>query len=160
MSSRTEELKERGANRVSGGGSDAPFIKWPEKTGKHYAYIEGRSLSVWEGKFGAVLTMTADHGEAIRAVTSTEDGEPETVKLEPGMKVNVGLNYSSLKDFVPRVEIGHEYHIAFNGWEKSRGGNTYRVFEVLDMGGPPPDEVEERDINADLEEEDDSSLPF
>ncbi len=159
MGNRTDELKQSGANRVAGGGSDAPFVKWPEKGGKHYAYVEGKALSLWEGKYGAVLTMTADHGQSIRAVSGTED-EPQIHKIEKGMTVNVGLNYTSLKDFAPKVQIGHEYHIAFEGWEKSRGGNTYRVFEVLDLGGPPPDEASEPDYSDFPEDEEGDDLPF
>lgn len=157
--SRTDELKGKGATQISGGGADAPFLKWPEKGGKGYAYIEGKVLSMWEGQYGPVLVMTADHGEGIKATLVMEEGaEPEAVRIEQGMVLNVGMGSTVLKGFVANMQVGHEYHIAFTGWEKSRTGNTYRMFEVLDLNAPEPENGDE--YTEEALEEDDSSLPF
>lgn len=129
--SRTEELENSGARSVGGGG-EHPFVKW----GEHRAYVEGRVINYWESKYGGVFTVSvdkcSDHLEA-------QMGRDEPmVGVEPGQTVNVGLQYSAL-DGLDESYQGHDLHIAFEGWEKSKSGNRYRIFKVFDI---TPDEPE------------------
>ncbi len=132
--SRTEELRDSGARRLAGGGSDAPFLKWPDKGGLSYAYVEGCVSSIWSGKYGPNITITAEHGQGIRAVSGSEADQRQH-KIEPGMELNVSLGYSALRDAAELIETGHSYHIAFIGWARSAGGQQYRMFEIYDLGG-------------------------
>jgi hypothetical protein len=152
--SRTDELREGGTPQIGGGGGGAPFVKWPEKGASEYAFIEGEVFAKWTGKYGTTVTMRADHGQFIRAVSGSEDDQVEH-KIEPGMDLNVSFGYSTLKEAAELIEVGHSYHIAFSGWRKSEsGGNTYRMFEVFDLGGT----VEENIDGDHLSDPDD--LPF
>lgn len=123
--SRTDELRDEGAKQVGGGG-EHPFVKW----GESRAYVEGEIVSYWESKYGGVFTMRvfdcSDHLEA-------QMGQDEPmVKVEPGQTVNVGLQYSALEGLGEKY-VDKSLHIAFEGWEKSRTGNRYRVFQVFDV---------------------------
>jgi len=157
--SRTEELRGGGARRI-GGGSDHPFLKWPDKGGASHAYVEGPVTAIWAGKYGQNLTIVAEHGQAIRAVSGGE--EQTEYKIEAGMELNVSLGYSALKEAADEIQIGNSYHIAFTGWEKSKkGGNEYRMFEVYDLGSAEsePEMEDTSDGNPPWHDEPDD-LPF
>lgn len=174
--SKTDELREGGARKVGGGG-DAPFVKW----GNSYAYVEGVLQAIWEGDYGenakVHVTDCSDNLEA----SMGKDDEPSGV-LE-GDTVNVSLNYSALDGITPGLK-GKVVHVAFEGWQKSKRGQEYRVFTVFDLGapedgesepdpepsarqagpgapgaeGPPPDEYD--DFGHEADPSPDSDLPF
>lgn len=152
--SRTEELRDQGAPRLTGG-NNAPFLKWPDAGGADYAYIEGHVSAKWSGKYGTNVTMVAEHGQGLRAVSGKEDDKTE-MRVEANMELNVSLGYAVLKEAAERIVVGDIYHIAFVGWEKPKsGGKPYRMFEIYHVGSsePDPEFTEEK-----LEDPDD--LPF
>ena len=173
--SRTDDFRQGGASdrTGSGGGGGAPFIKWPK--GADYAWVEGEVLNIWEGKFGDSVTLKITaHSKALVAKGRGEDGEEVMSRPTVGDEVNVGLNSSALQDTLSRDDKGKVAHIAFEGWEESKGGNQYRLFTVLlmedrapssDNGAtesePPKAEWGGVDEQAEgFEESDPASLPF
>jgi hypothetical protein len=134
--SRTEQWKERGARSLSGGGGiSAPFVKWP-KDGS-YAWLEGRVVSVWDGKYGEVATVKLTAVSPNLGAVEGAGEERRRVQVGTGDTLHVGLNYSALEGIGPDQE-GHLVHLAFTGWAESKGGDRYRAFEVLEA---PEDEA-------------------
>ena len=131
--SRTDDLRQDGASdRTGGSGGGAPFIKWPKDS--NYAWVEGRLSKIWAGHYGdsATIEVTAT-SKGLAAKGRDEAGEEITSTPNPGDVVNVGLNSSALQDTLSQDDVGENVHIAFEGWEESKGGNNYRVFTVLVM---------------------------
>ena len=146
--SRTDDLRQGGAtDRTGGSGGGAPFIKWPKDS--DYAWVEGKLQKIWTGKFGdsATIEVTAT-SEGLVAKGRDEDGEEITSKPKSGDVVNVGLNSSSLQDTLSQDDVGEAVHIAFEGWQESKGGNSYRLFTVLVMAERKAASVEEETVGA------------
>jgi hypothetical protein len=141
--SRTEELRRGGATERGGGGGGAPFVRWPDS----YAFIEGRVINVWTGKYGDTATLhVTGASPGLQAGGKTEDGEKYARKVTPGTEVNVGLNYASLQGTISAADQGAHFHIAFEGWGETKKGDRFRMFAVLEtpgdkaaVGADPPD---------------------
>ena len=158
--SRTDELREAGASdRTGGGGGGHPFVKWPKD--KEYAFVEGRLTKIWTGKYGdtAVIDI-AQHSDGLAVKGRDEEGNEITTSPTAGDTVNVGLNSASLKDTLSQDDVGSDVHIAFEGWEESKGGNTYRLFTVLVMGGRKVAQVGGSSDGPDGIEYESDTLPF
>lgn len=125
--SRTDELASSGAKQIGGGGN-APFVKW----GDNRSYVEGRVLNLWESQYGMNARIAVEKASSGLEASSGK-GEPR-VRVEPGMEVNVGLNYTALAGLT-EDQVGHDVHVAFEGWVESKSGNDYRNFRVFDLGG-------------------------
>lgn len=129
--SRTERWKERGGRSLGGGGRgiSAPFVKWPRDGS--YAWLEGRVVAVWPGKYGEVATveLTALSRNLVAVEGAGEDRR--RVQVGEGDMLNVGLNYSALEGIGPEQE-DRLIHLAFTGWAESKTGDQYRAFEVLE----------------------------
>lgn len=125
--SRTDELRDSGTAKNISGGGNAPFVKW----GDRRAYVEGEIVSLWESQYGMNARMRVQKASS-SVEASPGKGEPR-VRVEEGMEVNVGLNYTALTG-VTQDQLGHVVHVAFEGWEQSKAGNDYRAFSVFDLG--------------------------
>jgi hypothetical protein len=125
---RTETLREKGARQRSSG-DRAPFVNWPDE----YAFIEGVVTDLWEGKYGKVARMrVAAVSDGLLAV----DGEGEDRKefaINFDDVVNVGLSYASLRETIEEQDQGSAFHIAFEGWDTTKGGQKFRLFRVIDL---------------------------
>lgn len=124
--SRTDDLRDKGARSVTGGGADSPFVRWPDS----YAWVEGRVLSFWSGKYGKVMTLRLTSASKNLRAGDADDPEP----VSSDQVINVGLSSTALQDVPEEVSTGAVVHVAFEGWETSeKSGNDYRVFEVLEL---------------------------
>lgn len=149
--SRTDELRKHGGRERAGSGTGGshPFVKW----GEEYAWLEGRLIDTWEGQFGltGVMEISAVGAAPLSATGKDEDGKEFTVQVVAGETVNVGFNHSSLQGKITDEDEGKNWHIAFEGWQKSKStGNRFRVFAVIEL-------TERETVPAD---DDDSGLPF
>lgn len=150
--SRTDELRQGGGRERAGSGSDGshPFVKW----GEDYAWLEGRLIDTWEGTYGltGVMEITATGAAPLSAKGKNDDGNEYTVPVKVGDTVNVGFNHSSLQGKITADDKDKNWHIAFEGWQKSKStGNRFRIFAVIEL-------TERATVPADDEPED--GLPF
>lgn len=132
--SRTDDLRAGGnvSDRTGGGGGGAPFVKWPKDT--DYAWVEGRLTKIWTGKYGATALLTVSAAsKGLSTKGKNEEGQEVMGHATPGDEVNVGLNSSALEGTLSQDDVGQSVHVAFEGWEESKGGNQYRLFTVFVM---------------------------
>lgn len=142
MTNRTEELKKQGAEvRGNNNEEGSPFVRWPEEP----AYVEGEVIDVWNSKHGAVVTVKV-----------AQSSDNLSIDAE---SVNVGLSHKMLEDAIRHSDIGGVFHIAFDGWGKSKSsGNRYRLFTVLCIS--PSKQPVDVTTNNDKPFETDDELPF
>lgn len=156
--SRTDELMQGGARSRTGRGGGAPFVKW----GDDPAWVEGKVLDIWEGKYGmAARVYVADCSDNLEA-----GGKDEMGPVEKETEVNIGLNYAALEDSVTEEDRGAGLHFAFTGWGKTKDGTRFREFAVLEVpelgiGGPPARAKREAsEPEEESQEAPDDELPF
>lgn len=130
--SRTDELRGRGARDRTGGGGGAPFVDWKVQPP---AWIEGRVMKLWESQYGPNVTIEVKAcSRGLQAKDKDEDGRDLRVEVEPGMEVNIGLNYAALEGTVHDEDYGAVLHFAYEEDVRSqRTGNTYKKFAVLEV---------------------------
>lgn len=133
---RTEELRKAGAKKLGGGGNH-PFVKWDDS----HAYVEGELLRLWESNYGWCGTVAVH--DVSPNLQAKMDKDTPAVMIERGDTVNVSLNYAALKESLREDHIGHSIHVAFVGWEQTKAGQKYRLFELYDIGEPEPEFTEE-----------------
>jgi hypothetical protein len=166
MSTRTQELQGRARERKSSGGGGTPFVRWADS----YAWVEGKMVGSFDTKYGlaATIEVTNTGGSPLSALGKDEEGNDFTVKVEPGIRVNIGTGAALLSGTITKEDEGKSFHVAFEGWEKPKGKNQYRIFKVFDMsdrepakagapsawGGPDPEDT------SDYSKSNDRDLPF
>ncbi len=124
--SRTEDLKGRGAKTIGGVGGSAPFVKWTDE----YAWIEGLVTGFWEGEYGRVARMKVTNTSGNIEGQMSAD-EPRAA-IEIGDEINLGLGSAAL-DCVTDDYQGSTIHVAFIEWGKTKGGQDFRSFDVLEI---------------------------
>mgnify|MGYP003644606058 CR=1 FL=1 len=142
-----DELKQQGATELGdsqGAATDngtsnfttAPFVKWPADG---HAFIHGKVVDIWEKDYGPNVEL-----EVFK--TSDNLTDKNNVKIEPGSRCNVSMNFATMKDNndKPLVKDEHrdEYvYFEFLGKRASAKNpqRQYSLFQVLKT--PPPKEA-------------------
>ena len=135
---RTEEL--RNAGQESRGPAQGetqyenlPWVKW----GDSYNYIEGVCTKFFETKYGLCCEFQVEDvysDSPLQATGTNESNERFEVQVLPGKAVNLGLYAAALKGKITDQDVGQKFHVAFERWGESKGGNRFRSFAVIPMG--------------------------
>ncbi len=164
MSNRTAELEQRGAHERAGSGGDGdfapkPFVKWPQQESEtQYAYVEGEITDWWEAKYGPVATMMVHRALDVRGELR-EEGEIERMDIGVDMEVNVPLN-KTLQEKLSESDKGSVFHIAYEGWAKSKDGTrSYRILKVYEVPPQPASAQASEAPGVPLPEEDLPPVP-
>ena len=156
---RTDELRHGGA-RSLGGGTRAPFVVW----GDEYSWVEGRVVELWDGKHGAVARFRVTAASPNLRAQLGSDQEAVVERVESGQDVNVGLGYASLEGAIDDSQIGAVVHVAFERWEKTKSGQRFRQFTVLEIEPAPARDHAPEAVPDDYDDfpsgEPDDDLPF
>lgn len=163
MTNRTDELRNSGKTErrnVDGDRSDTPWIKW----GDRYNWVDAKCMGFFETKYGLCVTLHVTDcydGRGLKANGTNSEGEDYTVIVEPEMTVNLGLYSAVLQGKITTDDEGKYFHIAFEQWGESRGGNKFRMFTVIPLD-PPKGAVEKvaEVLDAEVVKDDDDGLPF
>ena len=68
------------------------------------------------------------------ATGTNQSNEKFEVQVLPGKAVNLGLYAAALKGKITDQDVGQKFHVAFEQWAESKGGNRFRSFAVIPMG--------------------------
>src|SRR5437868_1745583 len=72
-----------------------PFLVWPEEGP---AAIEGEVREKWDGEYGPVAKLGVLSATSNLVATTGKGANAQSFTVHPGMTVNVGFNYVTLKD--------------------------------------------------------------
>ena len=97
-----------------------------------------------------------DKNGPLQATGTNERGERYEVQVLPGNAVNLGLYAAALKGKITDQDVGKKFHIAFEQWAESKGGNKFRSFAVIPMAKSDVEKIAEA-LDAEVI---DDSLPF
>ena len=133
---RTEELRNAGQESQGLGGEkyiNLPWVKW----GDDYNYIEGVCTKFFETKYGLCCEFQVDDvykDSPLMATGTNQSNEKFEVQVLPGKAANLGLYAAALKGKITDQDVGQKFHVAFEQWAESKGGNRFRSFAVIPMG--------------------------
>ena len=72
--------------------------------------------------------------------------------------MNLGLYSAALKGKITDQDVNKKFHIAFEQWGESKGGNRFRSFAVIPMGEAKSNVEKVKEVlNAEVIDDD---LPF
>lgn len=108
------------ANRGKG------FVKWEEPD----TYIAGEIAGLWTWEDTTIVNVVVDDLTA-PVYAKRADGENEEVKVYPDDVVCVSMGNAQLKDSVTGKDVGRKLLILYKGTEKTKKGNTLKLFRVM-----------------------------
>ncbi len=158
--SRTDDLRIGGGNERAGSGAGgSPFVKW----GDDYSWLEGEVTGTFTTKYGLAVTLKVQNvsENGLDTQGRDEDGNNYQGHVTVGSEVNIGMGSAMLQGKIKAEDMDKVFHVAFEGWERPKSGNDYRLFAVVELTErsaegletSPPDDRQVEDTS-------DNEIPF
>tara|TARA_R100000808_G_scaffold13543_1_gene32761 strand:+ start:627 stop:1094 length:468 start_codon:yes stop_codon:yes gene_type:complete len=136
---RTEELRLKNAEKnyeTTGPRTfdNPPWLKW----GDEKYWIEGKVTKTFNPGHGICVEMNIEEVREkgqIFAHGTNDNNEKYQVAVQPNMAVALPVHSASLKGQINEGDEGKKFHIAFEGWIKSKKneGYKFRAFSVFEL---------------------------